>query len=264
MKNDCKIIDNKVIIVTGGSMGLGAAMVNNLRENGAKVVIADLVKCDHPDDVLFIKCNVANKKEVESMVSEVINKYGKIDGLVNNAGVSRPRLLVDFYQKEPGYELSEDDIDFMFSVNLKAVFFCSQAVARQMIKQKSGVIVNMSSEAGSQGSKGQSCYSATKAGVIGATLAWAKELGPFNIRVVSVEPGINIRTPMNDDKTFKALAYTRGQDPKNISTDYNKIIPLGRPGEHSEIADLITYLVSDKSSYITGTSINITGGKSKG
>lgn len=94
------------------------------------------------------------------------------------------------------------------------------------------------------------------------TLAWAKELGQFNIRVVGVAPDVNERTPMNNDATFEALAYTRGTDPKNTTSDYTKIIPLGRPGKLDEIADLISYLVSEHASYITGTTINISGGKS--
>ena len=94
------------------------------------------------------------------------------------------------------------------------------------------------------------------------TMSWAKELGPFNIRVVGVAPSINERTPMNDDEAFEALAYTRGQDPKDISADYEKVIPMGRPGKLDEVADLICYLLSDRASYISGTTINISGAKS--
>ncbi|SEO86706.1 sorbitol-6-phosphate 2-dehydrogenase [Amphibacillus marinus] len=260
-------LSGKVVIVTGGSMGLGEKMVDNLTANGAFVISVDLVENDAQKEnvsVDFIKCDISNKKDVEQMVDKVFQKHGRIDGLVNNAGVSRPRMLVDYYGEKPEYELSEDDFDFMVRINQKGVFLCSQAVARVMIKQQSGVILNMSSEAGIEGSKGQSCYAGTKAAVHAFALSWAKELGPYNIRVVGVEPGINVRTPMNNDEAFKALAYTRGQDPNNISANYETVIPLGRPGEIEEIADLISYLISDHSSYITGTTINITGGKSKG
>lgn len=185
-----------------------------------------------------------------------------IDGLVNNAGVSRPRLLVDVFKEKPEYELSEDDFDFMVNVNQKAVFLMSQSVARQMVEQQSGVIINMTSEAGVQGSRGQSCYSATKAAVNAFTFSWSKELGPYNVRVVSVEPAINVPTPMNSEANFRALAYTRGTDPNHVHKDYKGIIPLGRPGKLEEIADLISFLVSEHSSYITGSVINITGGKS--
>lgn len=260
-------LKDKVVIVTGGSQGIGEQMVDNLKNNEAKVIVADVTaneKLLKADNVTFVNCDVSNQKDVESMVQEVKSKFGKIDALINNAGVSRPRMLVDHYKQEKQYELDEKDFDFMVRINQKGVFLCSQAISREMIKQEYGVIINMSSEAGLQGSMGQSAYAGTKAAVHAFTLSWAKELGKFNIRVVGVAPGINERTPMNNDETFKALAYTRGMDSSNISTDYEKTIPLGRPGKLDEIADLISFLVSDHSSYITGTTINITGGKSKG
>lgn len=255
----------KVVIVTGGSMGIGEKMVENLQSNGANVISADVVETDKYDDierVQSIKCDVSNKSEIENLVEKVVKGYGKIDALINNAGVSRPRMLVDHLGKHPEYELSEDDFDFMTNINQKGVFLCSQAVARIMIKQKTGVIINMTSKAGLEGSEGQSCYSANKAAIHAFTQTWAKELGQFNIRVVGVSPSINERTPMNNDENFKALAYARGVDPSNVHTDYKGMIPLQRPGKLSEIADLISYLVSDHSSYITGTSINISGGNS--
>ncbi|EBQ6305277.1 SDR family NAD(P)-dependent oxidoreductase [Salmonella enterica] len=253
-------LSGKVVIVTGGSMGLGEKMVENLHANGATVVYADLSPnqtFSQCDDITFIKCDVTDKKEIENLTQSVVAKFGHIDGLVNNAGVSRPRLLVDVFKEKPEYELSEDDFDFMVNVNQKAVFLMSQSVARQMVEQQSGVIINMTSEAGVQGSRGQSCYSATKAAVNAFTFSWSKELGPYNVRVVSVEPAINVPTPMNSEANFRALAYTN-----HVHKDYKGIIPLGRPGKLEEIADLISFLVSEHSSYITGSVINITGGKS--
>lgn len=261
-------LTNKVIIVTGGSSGIGEHIVNNLRLNGAYVVAADLHQSDtFKDDpnVLFEECNVSKKASVEAMVKRVVAKYGRIDGLINNAGVSRVRMLVDYYGQKPEYEMSEDDFDFMVNVNQKGVMFCSQAVARQMIQQKSGVIINMSSGAGLKGSKGQSIYSATKAAVHSFAMAWAKELGQFNIRVLSIAPDVNERTPMNSDANIAALAYARGIDPKDVlqgaDADFSKSIPLGRPGKLDEVADLISFLVSDHASYITSTTIDISGGK---
>ena len=115
-----------------------------------------------------------------------------------------------------------------------------------------------------EGSTGQSIYSATKGALNSFTLSWAKELGRFNIRVVGIAPGINEPTPMGNPEHVKALAYTRGMEAGSVSTDYMKIIPLGRPGRLEEIADLVTYLLSGRSSYISGTIVNITGGKSRG
>lgn len=132
-------LNGKVVIVTGGSQGIGEHVVQNLRANNAFVVVADLrINENFIEDkgIVFVKCNVAKKSDVENMVKVTIEKYGKIDAIVNNAGVSRPRMLVDYYGQKPEYELTEDDLDFMYNVNQKGVVLCAQAVAREMIKQK--------------------------------------------------------------------------------------------------------------------------------
>ncbi len=267
LKNSWLDLQQKVVIVTGGNSGIGRKIVENLLGNQAQVVVADISEppvAERLANVVYFKCDITRRQDVQAMVQKVGAMFTRIDGFINNAGVNRARLLVDYYEKEPGYELTDQDFDFMVGVNQKGVFICSQEVARIMIKQRSGVIVNILSEAGLEGSKGQSCYAATKAAVQGFTLSWAKELGGFGIRVVGVAPGINERTPMGDDRHRKALAYTRGIDMAEIDGDYSKKLPLGRCGRLEEIADLVSYLVSEHSSYITGTTINITGGKSKG
>lgn len=258
-------LDKKVVIVTGGASGIGAKICENLHNNNAVVVVCDMNENEELKNYsdLFVKCNITKKESVEQMVETVMAKFGKIDALINNAGVNRPRLLVDFYKKDNQYEATEADFDFIVGVNQKGPFLCAQAVARVMIEQGKGVIVNTSSEAGAEGSAGQSIYSATKSALNGFTRSWAKELGKFGIRVVGIAPGINQRTNMNNDENYRALAYTRGLDPNNIDNNYTGAIPLGRVGEHKELGDLVSYLVSDYSSYITGTTINITGGKSR-
>lgn len=257
-------LSEKVVIVTGGSMGIGERIVDNVIKNDGYAIIADIVdsqKFRNNDRVDFIHCDVGDKKSVESMVESVLEKHGKISALINNAGVNRPRMLVDYYGEKPEYELTEDDMDFMYRVNQKGTFLCAQAVARSMVKKEYGVIVNLSSEAGIEGSRGQSAYSGTKAAVHAFTMSWAKELGPYNIRVVGVAPGKNERTPTDTDDKFNVLAYTRGQA-ANTSIDSLDKIALGRKGKLKEVADLIVYLISDHASYLTGTTINITGGKS--
>lgn len=265
MSNSWIDLNKKVVIVTGGASGIGAKIAENLHNNNSIVAVCDLHESEeskaHAD--LFVECDITNKNSIEKMVQTVINKYGRIDGLINNAGVNRPRLLVDFYKKNNNYEATEADFDFIVNVNQKGPFLCAQAVARHMIENKSGIIVNVSPEAGTEGSAGQSIYSATKGALNSFTRSWAKELGRFNIRVIGIAPGINKRTNMNNDDNYRALAYTRGLDPNNIDSDYTGSIPLGRAGEHHEIADLVTYLVSEHSSYISGTLINISGGKSR-
>lgn len=260
-------LNQRVVIVTGGSSGIGAHIVSDLLENNARVIVADIQLPDvasRAAGVDYRLCDITDRTSFKKFVDDVYRQYQRIDGLVNNAGVNRARLLVDYYSETPQYELSDDDFDFMVRVNQKGPFICTQEVARIMIRQKQGAVVNILSEAGIEGSKGQSCYSATKAAVHGFTLSWAKELGAFGIRVVGVAPGINEPTPMGDAKHREALAYTRGMKATNIDEDYSQKIPLSRQGKLDEIANLVTWLVSDKSSYITGTTINITGGKSRG
>ncbi|MRG86785.1 SDR family oxidoreductase [Salinibacillus xinjiangensis] len=256
----------KVVIVTGGNSGIGSHITQTLQQNGAKVVVADLsVETGEQAENLYnVQTDVTNKESVENMVRLAVEKYGRIDGLVNNAGVNLPRLLVDVRGEKPEYEIDEKAFDFMVSVNQKGPFLCAQAAAKQFVKQDSGVIVNITSEAGMEGSAGQSVYSATKGALNGFTRSWAKELGKYNIRVVGVAPGINEKTGLTTDAYNEALAYTRNVNVEDLEGNYASSIPLGRVGKLDEIADLVTYLVSDHSTYITGTTINISGGKSRG
>ncbi|MGM0876964.1 MAG: SDR family oxidoreductase [Bacillota bacterium] len=259
-------LENKVVIVTGGASGIGSKITANLVKNGARVVVSDLNvnTGEQVDGTFHIQCDVTNKESVENMIAKVTEQFGAVDVLVNNAGVNLPRLLVDFRGEKPEYELSEKDFDFMVAVNQKGPYLCAQAAAKVMVKNNKGVIINVSSEAGMEGSAGQSCYSATKGAVNGFTRSWAKELGKFNIRVVGVAPGINEKTGLTTDAYNEALAYTRGVTVEGLETDYSKSIPLGRAGRLDEIGELITYLASERASYISGTTVNISGGKSRG
>jgi len=259
-------INGKTIIVTGGNSGIGLHITNQLKENGANVIVADLnVETGNGDGVYNIKTDVTSICSVNSMVEETVKKFGKIDVLVNNAGINLPRLLVDFYSNERKYEIDEEAFNKMVNVNQKGVVFVTQAVVRHMIDKKiKGVIINISSESGMEGSVGQSLYSATKGAVNSYTRSWAKELGKFGIRVVGVAPGINEKTGLTTPEYNKALAYTRNISVDQLDYGYEKSIPLGRVGKLDEIAYLVSFLASDKASYITGTVINITGGKSRG
>lgn len=259
-------LEGKVAIVTGRASGIGLQIAKELIHNGANVVVSDIngEEGRREDGSYFIKCDVTDKDSVSRMVAETVRLYGAVDILVNNAGVNLPRLLVDVVGEKPEYELNEKDFDFMVAVNQKGPYLCAQAAAKEMVKRKKGVIINISSEAGQEGSAGQSCYSATKGAVISFTRAWAKELGKYNIRVVAVAPGIMETTGLRTRSYEEALAYTRGVTVEGLNTDYSKSIPLGREGQLKEIGDLVSYLASDRSSYITGTTLNISGGKSRG
>lgn len=259
-------IENKVAIVTGAASGIGLHVAHSLKKAGAKVVMADLnVETGLKEEGHYlVQCDISKRESAAHLIDKTVEVFGTVDILVNNAGVNLPRLLVDERGERPEYEISEKDFDFMVDINQKGTFLCSQAAARIMIKKKSGVIVNVASEAGQEGSAGQSVYSATKAAVIAFTRAWAKELGKFGVRVVGIAPGILEETGLRTDAYNEALAYTRGTTVSGLNTDYSKSIPLGREGKLDEVADLVAYLASDRSSYITGTTINISGGKSRG
>ena len=233
-------LDGQVVIVTGGASGIGKHVVDTLVKVGANAVAVDLnVKTgDELDGAYCVQCNVTDPESVNQMVQAVLEKYGKIDALVNNAGINLPRLLVDVK-------------------GVKGVFLCAQAVARELVKQGHGVILNMSSESGKEGSQGQSAYSATKGAVDSFTRSWAKELGKYNVRVVACAPGIMEATGLRTTAYNEALAYTRGVKPEDLSTDYSKVIPIGRDGKLDEVGSLVAYLVSDQASYITGTTVNI-------
>ena len=259
-------LEGKVVIVTGGASGIGNHVVSTLKDAGATPVIADIsVETGEERDGIFCtKCDVTSKESVEAMVAAVVDKYGKLDAIVNNAGVNLPRLLVDVQGEKPQYELDEKSFNIMFNINVKGLMYCAQAAAKQMLKQGGGVIINMSSESGKEGSQGQSAYSATKGACDSFTRSWAKELGKYNIRVVAVAPGIMEATGLRTPAYNEALAYTRGVKPEDLSTDYTKVIPLGRDGKLDEVGNLVAFLVSDRSSYIAGTTYNISGGKSRG
>jgi len=196
------------------------------------------------------------------MVSAALNAFDGIDILVNNAGILIPRLLVDPAGKE---ELTEEIWDKMVSINQKGYYLCAQAVTRVMIESgKGGVVINMTSESGLEGSEGQSVYAATKAAIYSMTRSWAKELGRHNIRVVGVAPGIVEATALRSEEYERAVAYTRGITVDQFRKKYKQIsIPLGRSGKLSEVANTVCFLASERASYIHGTVINVSGGKSR-
>lgn len=260
-------LSGKTIIVTGGSSGIGEAIVKELLQNGANVVNGDLKKGTLEDQHLtYFKTDVTNPEEVENLAAEAEKINGEIWGVVNNAGINKPRVLVDPTEPHGKYELDARTFDQIFNVNVKSVFLVSQAAARRMVKQHHGVIVNMSSEAGLEGSVGQSVYSASKGAINGFTRSWAKELGKYNIRVVGVAPGIMEATGLRTPDYEEALAYTRDTTVEAIRAGYESTstTPMGRSGKLTEVADLVNYFVSDRASYITGVTTNVAGGKSRG
>ena len=266
-------LEGKVAIVTGGACGLGRAVCEGLAEVGAKVVVADVntegaqkvvadLKEKFDGNCITATTDVTNKASVEAMIKTALDAFGSIDILVNNAGINIPRLLVDPTGKE---ELTEEIWDKVVLVNQKGFFLCAQAAARVMINSgKGGVIINMASESGTEGSEGQSVYAATKAAVYNLTRSWAKELGKHNVRVVGLAPGILEATALRSDEYERALAYTRGITVEELHRCYREAsIPLGRSGKLSEVAGTVCFLASERAGYIHGTVINVSGGKTR-
>ncbi|OCL25388.1 sorbitol-6-phosphate 2-dehydrogenase [Orenia metallireducens] len=267
-------LEAKTVIITGAASGIGKEIATAFAEQGSNIVVADINPDGQEvlsefdggaDKHLFVKTDVTNQEDIEEMVAQTIEKYGKIDVLINNAGINIPRLLVDSKDAKSKYELNQKSVNFMIDINIKGVLFVTQAVAREMIKKESGVIINIDSECGLEGSEGQSCYAATKASLYSFTRSWCKELGKYGIRVVGMAPGIMEETGLRTLEYEEALAYTRGKTVNELRTGYKNVsVPLGREGKLREAANLACFLASKRAGYIHGTTYNISGGKSRG
>lgn len=260
-------IAGKTVIVTGGSSGIGKSIIKSLLKENVNVANFDISNSEMKhEQLLFVKVDVTSREEVEAGVQKVLARFGTIDGLVNNAGINIPRLLVDRNDPHGNYELSDEIFDRITAINQKGLYLMSQAVGRVLVEKEKGVIINMSSESGLEGSEGQSPYAATKAAVNSYTRSWAKELGKANVRVVGIAPGIMEETGLRTLAYEEALSYTRGISVDQLRAGYSKTstIPLGRSGKLSEVADLVCYYLSDRSSYITGVTTNVAGGKTRG
>jgi 3-oxoacyl-[acyl-carrier protein] reductase len=242
----------KVCLVTGGASGIGKAAAEAFAREGAKVVICDLVEGAGEQVASeiggeFYKVNVTDRQAVQDWVDDVVEKFGHVDVLINNAGILRDGLFVKVKDGELVKQMSEADFDLVISVNLKGVFNCTQAVAPYMIKQGGGSIISVSSVVGLDGNFGQTNYVATKAGVIGMTKVWARELGRSNIRVNAVAPG------------FTATEMVKAM-PDKILDGMKARTPLRRLGEPADIANAFVFLASDEASFITGTVLRVDGG----
>ena len=245
---------DKVVLVTGGASGIGKATATRFAEEEAQLVICDLNEAAGQEAVKllggeagFYKVNVASRAEVQQWIDSVVARYGRIDVLINNAGVLRDGQLVKFKDGQLVGQMAEADFDLVISVNLKGVFNCSQAVAPVMARQGSGVILNASSVVGLDGNFGQTNYVATKSGVIGMTKVWSRELGRYGIRVNAVAPG------------FTATDMITAM-PEKILDGLKARTPLGRLGDPRDIANAYLFLASDEASFITGETLRVDGG----
>ncbi len=242
-------LQGKAALVTGASRGIGREIALELARQGANVavnysgsearaleVVAEIQSLGR--EAFAVQCDVANSESVTDMVKRTIEQFGKLDILVNNAGITRDNLLM---------RMKDDEWDSVINTNLKGVFLCTKAVTRQMMKQRSGRIINIASIVGVSGNAGQANYVAAKAGVIGLTKTAAKELASRGITVNAVAPGF-ITTDMTDKLTSEVKEAMLTQ------------IPLARFGEPKDIANVVTFLAAEDSSYMTGQTLHIDGG----
>lgn len=241
-------LKDKVAIITGGASGIGLAACRRFVEEGAKVVLCDYDAekgkeeakklQDEGYDVQFVQVDVANMKSVRELMDCTLNMYGRIDVLVNNAGITQDATLL---------KMTEEQFDRVIDVNLKGVFYCTKAVAPIMVEQGKGKIINTSSVVGVYGNFGQTNYAASKSAVIGMTKTWAKELGRKGINVNAVAPGF-IATPMVQKMPEKVLEKMKG----NVS--------LARLGDPKDVANAYLFLASDESDYVHGHVLHVDGG----
>jgi len=241
-------LDKKIAVITGAARGIGFAIAKKMAEFGATPIIIDL-KTEEIDNALIslqtIKqeatgyvANVTDPDQIKNAFKQIISEFGKIDILINNAGITRDNLIM---------KMSEAEWDSVIQVNLKGTFNCIQNISRHMLKQRKGSIINISSVIGLIGNVGQANYAASKGGVLALTKAAAKEFASRNIRVNAIAPGF-IETEMTKNL------------PEEIIEKYKGLIPLKRMGKPEDIAQLCVFLASDLADYITGQTINVDGG----
>ncbi|MCM3022461.1 3-oxoacyl-[acyl-carrier-protein] reductase [Heyndrickxia ginsengihumi] len=243
------MLENKVVLVTGGSRGIGREIALEFAKNGADVIVNFAGNADRAETVvseikaigqeaIAIQADVSNADDVQQLLKAAIEKFGKIDILVNNAGITRDNLLM---------RMKEAEWDDVINTNLKGVFLCTKAATRPMMKQRSGKIINITSIVAISGNPGQANYVAAKSGVIGLTKTSARELASRGITVNAIAPGF-ITTDMTDTLT------------EEIKQEMLKQIPLARFGEPKDIAKVALFLASDAADYLTGQTIHVDGG----
>jgi 3-oxoacyl-[acyl-carrier protein] reductase len=239
-------LKDKVVIVTGAAAGIGRTTAERFAAEGCRVAAWDVNQAPESAGV-FQKVDVADAGQVDAAVAEVVDRWGSVSVLVNNAGILRDAQLVKYKNGEVVSQMADEAWDAVIAVNLKGVFNCTRAVAPHLIAGGGGVILNASSVAGLNGNFGQTNYVATKAGVIGMTKTWARELGRYGIRVNAVAPGF-VETEIISDM------------PEKIVQAMVAHTPMGRIGDTADIAEAYLWLASDAATWVSGMTMNVDGG----
>ena len=242
------LLENRTAVITGGAQGIGFAIAQEFVDAGARVVLGDLdldaataaaEKLGGREVARAVRCNVVNAEEWDTLLAEAVDGFGSLDVVVNNAGITRDATM---------RTMTEEDFDLVIAVHLKGTWHGTRKASAIMRDSKRGAIVNISSLSGKVGMVGQTNYSAAKAGIVGLTKAAATEMAHHGVRVNAIQPGL-IRSAMTEAMPQKAWDQKMSE------------IPMGRPGEVSEIASVALFLASDMSSYMTGTVLEVTGGR---
>ncbi len=241
-----------IVLITGGAAGIGKATALRFAEAGAKVVIGDVNEQLGNETAAaiggdFYKVDVSSRASVQAWVDAVMERYGRIDVIINNAGITRDGLFVKVVDGQVVKQMSEADFDLVLNINLKGCFNVTQVIAPIMINQGKGVILNASSVVGLDGNFGQTNYVASKSGLIGMTKVWARELGKYGIRVNAVCPG------------FTATEMVAAM-PEKVLENMRSKTPLGRLGDPRDIANAYYFLASEEAAFITGTVLRVDGG----
>ncbi len=240
-------LKDKVAIITGAANGIGFAAAKRFIEEGSKVVLADFDEVSGEEkaaslrdqgDAIFVKVDVSNRESVDRMVQSTLDRFGKVDILINNAGITRDAML---------HKMSQEDFQSVLNVNLTGVFNCTQAVVPYLVENGGGKIISTSSVSGVYGNVGQTNYAAAKAAIVGMTKTWAKELGRKGINVNAVAPG------------FTETGMV-AKVPEKVIEQMKSVIPLQRLGKPEDIANAYLYLASDESNYVNGTVLHVDGG----
>ena len=254
----CRLLEGKTPVATGAAQGLGEALARRLYKEGCSVVIADInyekaaEVADSMPGCIPYKVDVTNEEQVEALFDKTVKTYGTVDILVSNAAILIAKPVID-------YPL--DEWKRMMDVNITGYFLCARAAARIMAKNRSGVIIQINSKSGKKGSYKNSAYAASKFAGIGFTQSLALEMAEYGVRVNAICPGNLLDSPLWVNSLFKQYAKNQGLTEEQVRQKYLDQVPLKRGCTYDDVANVMVFLASDQSSYMTGQAINVTGGQ---